>query len=175
MQILTFEKLFTVKKSFSYLIHIQYLVEKLFKYLSYIIMFIISFILTTQFSTKWGKDRKKLKTLATHLGLAKDNVAVRGRVSEDVGLVDNEEDVLALADGDSVHTWDLLQSKLGHQLASLLFRPALFGYLGSLCDDRGRGNVALLQLWQRFLLGNGEDKEIAQHRGNSKVLYHRQE
>lgn len=55
---------------------------------------------------------------AQHLGLPKDHIGIRGRALEDVGLGDDEQDVLGLLDCDSGDALDLPQAQLGHGLGT---------------------------------------------------------
>merc|ERR1712029_93361 len=61
-----------------------------------------------------------LLTQIFNLGLSKDNVGVGSRVLVYIRLVDDEEDILGLPNGDTRHSSDLLRSKLGHDLPGLL-------------------------------------------------------
>jgi hypothetical protein len=73
------------------------------------------------------------------LGLAKDNVGVRLRGLQHLGLGNDEQVVLVLLHGDARHAGHGLQAKLGKNLASLLLRTAVF-HLGVVVDGgSGRG------------------------------------
>merc|ERR1719422_2390095 len=76
-----------------------------------------------------------LLTQIFNLGLAKDNVGVRSRVLVHIRLVDDEEDVLRLPDGDTGHSSNLLQPQLGHDLPSLLLTSGLLGLVGSIITN----------------------------------------
>ena len=69
--------------------------------------------------------------------LTEDDVGVAGGVLVDVGLVDDEEDVLGLPDGDARHAGDLLQPQLGHDLPRLLLAPRLLRLAHQVLGEAG--------------------------------------
>ncbi|GIL64440.1 hypothetical protein Vafri_18361, partial [Volvox africanus] len=67
----------------------------------------------------------RLSAQILDLSLAKDDVSVRGRALEDIWRLDNEEDILALLDGDARDALHGLHAKLLHRLTALLLATAL--------------------------------------------------